>query len=272
MKIHVGAAFDQGYMPKMAKYQFLDTFNALKNVEKFALVLDGSSDLIKNLSTRYPTINFFPVGKFDFRAAGQMRVTPSPQYGAFIDHTPWIKDDEYVFFIDGDITIQRQFHQNEIDSFTKNPDSVVATFNCRGDNSMRAELLHIKPDAELWKFRIAFGDIDSMPLYNLGVMSMSGREWRRFIDIYSRFFDEWDSMLRHHAANQFFMSWIFNTQDFKLFDPSSDFVKNIHSHCHEGSAIEYFGLKRKNGMIVRGEEVVMLPHAHLHPAWQHLLI
>lgn len=271
MKIHVGAAFDEGYMPKVTAYRFLETFDELKNAEKFVMLIDGSSQFVETLSTKYPTIKFFSVGKFDFRVPGQMRVTPSPQYGAFIDHTPWIEDGDYVFFIDGDITIQRQFTQEEIDAFTKDPDRAALTMNGRGNHSMATELLHLKPDAQLWQFRKVFGDIDNMPIYNLGVMSMSGKEWRRFISIYEYHFEMWNRMLVHHAANQFFMTWIFNTQGFKLYDPHSDFVKNIHSHCHEGSAIEYFGLKRKDGKIVRGNDVVLLAHAHLHPMWQHLL-
>jgi len=272
--IHVGCAFDEKYIPKMKQYQFLETFSQLSGVGLFALVTDGKPELLDNLRQVFPTVRFESVKKSDYRVPGQMAVLPSPQYGAFIDHTPWVKDDDHVLFIDGDITVQRQFHREEIDRFTSEPARAALTMNARGDGSMLTELLHLYPQAPVWQFEATFGPIARMPLYNLGVMGTTPPEWRRFLGIYERFFPEWDRMLRHHASNQFFMSWIWNTQDFKMYDPQSEFVKNFHSHCHEADSIRYFGLKRdpRTGTIHRNGQVVMLAHAHLHPAWQGLLV
>lgn len=272
MAIHFGCAFDQAYIPKMWQYAFLQSFSALEGVEKFALV-DVSDDIMRQLREMFPTIRFEMVRKTQYRVQGQIKVLPSPQYGAFIDFVPWVKDDDHVVFIDGDITVQRQLRQDEIDAFTKEPDRMAATMNARGDGSMKTELLHLNPKLsnQLWMFEKVFGDL-SKPLYNLGVMGLNPPEWRRFLKIYEDNFDFWDSMLRHHASNQFFMSYMLNNLGFKLYDPTSDFVKNFHAHCHEADSIRYFGLKRgPDGRIMRGSEAVLLAHAHLHPSWQHLL-
>lgn len=279
--IYVGAAFDEGYMGKMSQYQFLETLDQLGSfhsgsVRCFAQIMDGKEPLLSQLHEKFTNITFVCVPKKSYKLQEQMKILACPQYGAFLQFMGELNDNDYVFFVDGDITIQRPFTNDELTAFTLSPETCLLSLNGRGDHSMREELLAMCPEKKdtLWQFHQSFGNIDTMKVYNCGVIGMSALNWKRLLNDYTSLFSWASRMLTHHASVQWFISYIINTRGYKIYDPFTDFVKDIHVNCHEDTSIQFFGLKRhpQTRQIFRQNgSLPMFAHAHLHPRWQHLL-
>lgn len=275
VEIHVGTSFTLSYLPKMQEYRFLETFSQLQNVKLFAQIIDGDPDTVAKFSEMFPTIRFSGVPLLSYQVSEQMKTVACPQYGAFIDYVEDLGMNDYVFFIDADITVQRQFTEAELKKI-KNEMPVIVSLNARGGHSMTEELMVLDPTAgpRLWQFRQTFGDIDRRPVFNCGVIGMNVSTWKRTLTTYKANYPVWSQMVKHHASVQWFLSFMFNSMGttYRLADYNTDFVKDIHSHCHEATAIQFFGLKRRNGVIVRPNgNAVLFAHAHLHPRWQELL-
>lgn len=271
MSIYVGTNFTQMYYPVIRQYRFLETLEALRGVEKFALVTDFRPEFMAWLQATFKTIRFIPFSMSKVSIPDQVTQVSSLQYGDFIDHVPGLADNDYVIFIDSDITIQRQFTEEELRTLEEQALTYLS-LNARGNHSLTEELSVISQNPDLATIKIEFGDIDRMACFNTGVIGNQVTEWKRARDIYVESYPRWSKLIRHKAAVQWFESWLYQNRNFKMFDPRSEFVKNIHAHCHEGSAIQFFGLKRdQEGMIVRGDVPVLFAHAHYHEAWQHML-
>jgi hypothetical protein len=271
--ICVATNFSQMYYPVIRQYKFLETFEALREVKKFALITDFRPEFLAWLRSTFKTIEFIPVDVSKLKLQEQLAQVSSLQYGEFIDLLPELKPEDYVIYIDSDITIQRQFTDVELNMFRASPDATYLSLNARGNGTLTEELAVLNPNPNLELIRSLFGDTDAYACYNTGVIGNCVHNWGMARDIYLKGFPSWKRAIAHKAAVQWFESWLYQTQGFKLFDARSEFVKNIHAHCHEGSAIQFFGLKRDaDGYIVRGDVPVLFAHAHLHQSWQHLLV
>lgn len=269
-RVIVGTSFDEGYLPKMQQYSFLESLEWLNADYKFALVLDCRPELISDLGVKFKTIEFISVPKRSIRLPQQMALLACPQYGAFVEHVPSLRDDDYVFFIDGDITCQRQFHDFELARLRKDAKLLVSP-NGRGDHSFHDELLVLDGAVRMWQHEITYGDLRKLKVFNCGVIGQTVSEWKRTLSLFEKYFPTWS--LKHHASVQLHLCWLFQTQKFEMFDPWSRFPQRIHANCHEEDSIRFFGLSRRTDGIIVGPDGVppLFAHAHLHPRWQHLL-
>ena len=281
MTTHVVTNFSQAYYGTMQQYHFLESYSQLRDVQKTAFVLDYKPEFLAWLKETFPSVNFIGKDKKTYKLQEQLADVPSLQYGEFIDDVPGLQDNDYVFFVDADATVQRQFTKDELETFACKPNLTFLTMNARGGHSLAEELMVLEQNPKFDDLFKEFGNIEGLVCFNTGLIGNSPPNWRRARDYYIANFPRWHKLITHKAAVQWFESWMYQTQGFELFDPHSEFVKNIHSHCHEATAIQFFGVKHDaDGYLVRqttyeplaGQTVpVLFAHAHLHPQWQHLL-
>ena len=244
------------------------------------LCVEWSSEALAALRKAAPSVEVVSVGSNICTLPEAWKLIKTVQYGDFLNSVQDLKEDDYVFFIDADITIQRSFYQHEVDALLADTNKVYATFNARGDNSLWTELQVLGYKGHPMTINQCFPNIRTLPCYNGGVLGMSPANWRKLRDQYKSHFKFWNTLVSHHASVQFFISYLLGSRSFKMHDASQWWVKDISSHCHEEDSIKFFNIARGlDGGIYRRDDrsgqigwaPVMLAHAHLHTAWQHLL-
>jgi hypothetical protein len=268
MNIHVGASFTESYYPKVAEYCFLESLNDMEGVKKFVILFDVSTDFYSDLVAKFKNIKFVRTERSWYKLQEQLNLVACLQYGEFIDYVPDLKDDDYLFFVDADMTVQRTFDVNERQVILEHPHHTLLQMNLHANETLREELGMLGV-GDVARIESKFGDTSKLLCFNAGVIGQSPQRWRKARDFYMANFPEWNKYIAHHASTQWFQSWMYQTQGFFLHKPMSDFVTGIHAHAHLWTSVRDFRIRKDdNGFVVRdtiaGPVPVIFAHSHFN--------
>jgi len=185
------------------------------------------------------------------------------QHGEFIKSDGFdelVADDDIVFFTDGDIILQRNLTEEELNKFRKLKDGdVFVGYNASPIDTLKDELARLYPVGILTrifgilpkKFRT---DLSKIKIYNTGVLVMNKRTWKSLLIEYHKLFPEVDRLLRHYAKQQWLLSFIVGTMNFNIIEMGYE----IHNHRHYPSPV---GTRvDANEVVYYNNKIVLFKH------------
>lgn len=144
------------------------------------------------------------------------------QHGEFInsDYFDKFKDDDIIFFTDGDVYLQRGLFEDE-KNFLRNlgDNEVWVGYNAGKDDKLEDEFNRLSPSGV-----VNINDYHGIKCYNTGILCMNKRTWLKLSSIYCSLFELVDVMFSHYAKQQWLISYIL--KDFNVIEMSY----LIHNH------------------------------------------
>ena len=185
------------------------------------------------------------------------------QHGEFIKSDGFdelVAADDIIFFTDGDIILQRNLTEEELNKFRKFKDGdVFVGYNASPVDTLKNEFARLSPVGFLpvkfgilpVKFRT---DLSKIKIYNTGVLAMNKRTWKNLLIQYNRLFPDVDRLFRHYAKQQWLLSFIIGTMDFNIIEMSYE----IHNHRHYPSPV---GTRvDANNIVYYKDKMVLFKH------------
>lgn len=201
---------------------------------------------------RWPHIS--QVGIETERNHGAPAETECIQHGSFLQALPGDPDDVLVY-TDGDITMQRRPHDDEIDWLANFPDNrVSAGWNSGPDETLLLEAARLHPRVQ-YEHELAarFGEmIYTAPCFNVGVCVARRSTWER---IYHQYMLDWPLACETfgHAARQ---QWLICREFTALGLDIQVMPQTFHSHGHYGipAGVTYSDC---GGVLFAGQPVLL---------------
>lgn len=235
----------------------------IKNIEPYLKSIEKNSNFDLNLfillsNTKYEyqsnnikTLMMLP-NKFKYKTKINCL-----QHGEFLDSEmfdDFVKDDDVIFYTDGDIILQRSLNTSEYEWFKNiNHDEVMIGYNASIDDNLKLEFDRLSPQKNL-SFEL-MNDFSKIKCYNTGVMGMTKKTWRKLLMFYGPLFPKINQTLQHYAKQQWLICFVFGTQGFKITELNYD----IHNHKHYVSPM---GTElRDDKMVYYNNKLVLFRHA-----------
>ena len=237
-------------------------------VKRFVILFDVSNDFYDDLVSKFKNIKFVRTERSWFKLQEQLNLVACLQYGEFIDYVPELYENDYVFFVDADMTIQRSFSAHEAETIENHPHHTILQMNLHANETLREELGMLGVH-DIERIESKFGDTSKFLCFNAGVIGQSPARWRKARDFYMANFPEWNKYISHHASTQWFQSWMYQSQGFFLYSPMTEFLILIHAHAHLWTSVRDFRIRKdENGFVVRdtitGPTPVIFAHSHFN--------
>lgn len=178
------------------------------------------------------------------------------QHGEFIKSVlldEETNEEDIIFFIDGDVILQRSLTEEEITKFKSIGDNeVFVGYNAGPQDTLANEYFRIQPTFKIDESMIL--DYSKIKVYNTGVLAMNKKTWRKLSEKYVEVFPKVENMFGHYAKQQWCISFILGTSDFVVKEIGYD----IHMHSHYATPNgKYFD---KNNVLHFNEKVVLFAH------------
>jgi hypothetical protein len=253
-KLILATGSDNSYLNKIISY--LDSIEINSNFDLNFLIYLGYDDINLN----YEKIKTLKISPSIIESPSQINCI---QHGEFIKSDGFdelVAADDIVFFTDGDIILQRNLTEEELNKFRKFKDGdVFVGYNASPVDTLKNEFAKLSPVGFLpvkfgilpVKFRT---DLSKIKIYNTGVLAMNKRTWKNLLIQYNRLFPDIDRLFRHYAKQQWLLSFIIGTMDFNIIEMSYE----IHNHRHYPSPV---GTRvDANNIVYYKDKLVLFKH------------
>lgn len=253
-KLILATGSDNSYLNKIISY--LNSIEINSNFDLNFLIYLGDDDIHLTYK-KIKTLKISP------------SIIESPNQNHCIQHGEFIKSDGFdelvanndiVFFTDGDVTLQRNLTEDELNKFRNFQDGdVFAGYNESPTQTLKDEFARLYPVGLLpgifgilpKKFRT---DLSKIKIYNTGILAMNKRTWKKLLIEYHRLFPDVDKLFRHYAKQQWLLSFIIGTMNFNIMEMSYE----IHNHRHYpspvGTSVD------ANNIVYYNDKVVLFRH------------
>ena len=177
------------------------------------------------------------------------------QHGEFIKAEGFddiVGDDDVIVFTDGDMILQRNLNEVELNKFRglKYGDVFIG-YNASPEDTLEKEYRRLLPTGSIPEnFRV---DLTKIKCYNSGVIAATKSTFRKLLNHYSEMYGEVDKMMRYYPKQQWLISFIIGTKDFNIIEMGYD----IHNHSHYPTAK---GSNINKGVVIYNGEVVLFKH------------
>ena len=242
-KIILATGSDLNYLPKMSTY--LKSIEKNSNFDKNILVFLNNS----KINLPYKKINIVNVYPESVKQ-------PSPinclQHGDFLNSPEWdeiAEDNDIICFTDGDMNLQRNLTEKEINMIRLFYDGdVFVGYNASPDDTLLNEYHRLSPRCALSN---DFKYIDKIKVYNTGVLMMNKKTWKILLNEYIEKYPEIDPVFGHYAKQQWLISYIINTNNyFNVIEMGYHLHNHTHYKSPKGSVMDNSGIVRFNNDIV----------------------
>ena len=178
------------------------------------------------------------------------------QHGEFVKSKIFndlTNDNDVIFFTDGDIEIQRNLTEEEIERFKNfNDNDVYVGYNASPTDTLYAESLRLGIIDE--KSNLLKHNLKSIKVYNTGVLAMNKKTWLKLMNQFIEYYPEVNNTFSHYAKQQWLLSFLINTKGYNVQEMSYE----IHNHKHFPSPI---GTRQdSNGLVYFNEKMVLFKH------------
>jgi len=221
IKIVIATGSDFKYLKKINSY--LKSLELNSNFDENILVFLGEEDLKMNNS------------KLSLAKQSPLTVkAPNPnnclQHGEFI-FNPYFdnfKDEDIVFYTDGDMYMQRNLTEDEIFMYRSFKDGdVYVGYNKSPDDNLFDESLRLGYKG------INFPEFDvdwkTIKVYNTGILAMNKKTWVKLTNDYISLYPLVCEMFNHYARQQWLISFLIGTKsDYNIIEMPYE----IHNHRH----------------------------------------
>lgn len=245
-KLILATGTDNNYLGKIQPYlgSIIDNSNFDHNVLAFL-----SEDEIKMKSDK---ITLTKISPSKLRAKN---INNCIQHGEFIygDFFNDLDDNDIIFFTDGDIILQRNLTEKELEEYRNFKDGdVYVGYNESPTDTLENESQRIGQIIPTPSELVA--DWSKVKIYNTGVLAMNKKTWLRLLEDYIVLFPIVETTFRHYAKQQWLLSFIIGTKDYNIIE----MPYHIHNHKHYpspiGSRID------NNGTVFFNDSVVLFKH------------
>ena len=242
-KLILATGSDDSYLFKMDPY--LRTIESNSNFDENILIYLGDKKLHSFIGNiRILTINPSKI------------VSPNEnnciQHGEFIKSDGFddlVNDEDVIFFTDGDMFLQRNLTEDEINYFKSfKDDDVYVGYNASIYDTLKNEYYRLLPTNILPNiFNI---DMSKYKIYNTGVLAMNKKTWTKLCNYYNKYYSEINVMFTHYAKQQWLISFIIGTMDFNIIEMGYDLHNHTHYPSPVGTTIDDDGVVKFENKIV----------------------
>jgi hypothetical protein len=178
------------------------------------------------------------------------------QHGEFLkskelfDNT---NDDDVIFFTDGDIEIQRPLTEEEIIQYKNfKDDEVYVGYNAHPEDTLLDEAHRLGRTSKPSRF---FNyNLGKIKVYNTGVLAMNKKTWLKVMKEFINLYSEVDATFIHYAKQQWLLSFIFGTMDYKVHEMPYDIHNHLHYESPKGTHQD------ENGVVYFNNKKVLFKH------------
>ena len=246
MKIVLATGSDLNYLNRINNY--IDTIIKNSNFDENVLVYLGDEDVQIN-SDRIKLTKITPSS---ILARNSINCLQHGEflYGKFFDG---LNDNDVIVFTDGDMSLQRNLNEEEITFLKQFKDGdVYVGYNSSPTDTLYNESFRLGitgPSFDDFNF-----DWKSIKIYNTGVLCMNKKTWGRLLEEYLKLYPKIDTMFGHYAKQQWLISFIIGTQDYKINEMP------YHIHLHNHYEIPEGGMKDENNIAYYNNKIVLFKH------------
>jgi hypothetical protein len=211
-------------------------------------------DVSNDFKAKYPKVQFI-YQKFE-SVVSEITDKYCLQHGAFMDVLDFVNDNDIIIFSDGDVIIQRDINESEInllETFTDN--DIGCNMNNFKARSLESDYNLLQPLVPYSEIKKAFGFIHNFKEfigYNTGLLIGKPKAWRYLRKAYKRYYPYIEKTCLHYAKQQLLINIITQSEMKTIEVPQT-----IHTHGH-------FGLppfaRYDNGLLKVGDELVLFRH------------
>ena len=250
MKIILATGSDRNYINKIEPY--LKSIESNSNFDKNILVYVGEDDM----SLPYKNID---VVNLPINNIKSLNINKCVQHGDFLNSESFnfiTKDDDIIIYTDGDMILQRNLSDDELNFYKSFKDGDVYV----GYNESPTDTLEQEAN-RLFKTGIISTGIETnlwgkTKAYNTGVLAMNKRTWRTLLNYYNELYPLVDPMFYHYAKQQWLISYIIGVKpEFNVIEMGYD----IHNHTKYQSPEGTF--RDQNGDVYFNNKKVLFKHA-----------
>lgn len=242
-KLVLATGADDGYISRINNY--IGSIESNSNFDENLLIYLGHRELNSTLKK----LKILKISPFQLVSPNQNNCIQHGEFIKALGFDELVGDDDVIFFTDGDMWIQRNLTEDEINYFKSFKDGdVYVGYNASIDDTLKNEYYRLGPTKILPEvFNI---DMSKYKIYNTGVLAMNKRTWNKLVGYYNMYFKEVNQMVHHYAKQQWLISFIIGTMDFNIIEMGYD----IHNHTHypspEGTTIDEDGVVRFENKVV----------------------
>lgn len=249
MKLILATGSDLNYLSKMRPY--LKSIETNSNFDKNILVFVGEDEM--HLPFKNIEIANLPINNIQ-----SLNMNKCVQHGDFLNSEMFnsITDDEdLIIYTDGDIILQRNLTDDEINFYKSFKDGdVYVGYNASPTDTLDDEANRLGKTGIISP-EIKIGVWKTTKVYNTGVLVMNKKTWKNLLGKYNELYPSVEPMFYHYAKQQWLISYIIGTDgDFNVIEMGYD----IHNHKHypspEGTAQD------QNGDVYFNNKKVLFKH------------
>jgi calcineurin-like phosphoesterase family protein len=224
-KLILATGSDFKYLERIQPY--LKSLETNSNFDENILVLLSDDDY----KLDSPKILLAKQSPSSVRALSPINCT---QHGEFI-FAPYFdkfKDNDIIFYTDGDMNIQRNITEVEREMYSNFKDGdVYIGYNASPTDTLYDEAPRIGYNGRM--FPEFFNDNwREVKVYNTGLIAMNKKTWKRLANDYVPLYPLVDVMFSHYAKQQWLISFLINTKpEYNVMEMPYD----IHNHRHYSS-------------------------------------
>lgn len=164
-----------------------------------------------------------------------------------------VNNEDIIFFTDGDMTLQRPLHSDEIDMIKKfKDDDVYIGYNFSPNDNLYDEYFRLNPTGKI--SNTFSSDFKKIKCYNTGVIAMNKKTWKKLHNFYTEMFCDVDPMFNHYAKMQWLICYILATKNFNIIEMGYDIHNHTHAPSPIGTSID------KNGIVQYNNKIVLFKH------------
>lgn len=247
MKLVLATGSDSNYLNRISNC--IRSISSNSNFdENYLVYLQRSNEAVSfiapNVSSTYVNIN-------EIKALNQNNCI---QHGEFIKarYLKELDDEDVIVFIDGDVEIQRPYNKKE-ESILRGlkDDYVYVGYNAGVTDTLYDEYKRLGPTMRVHE--IFDVDLESLKVYNTGVLAMNKKTWNKLSERYIELFPFVDKMFTHYAKQQWLISFIIVTEMNVI---EMDYT--VHNHTHHGIVPE--STKDADRKVYYRGELVLFKH------------
>jgi hypothetical protein len=222
-KLILSTGSDLNYLSKMRPY--LKSIESNSNFDKNILVYVGEDEM----SLPYKNIDVVNLPVNNIQSLNNNKCV---QHGDFLNSESFnsiTEDSDVIIYTDGDIILQRNLSEDEINFYKSFKDGDVhvgynaSPTDTLGDESKRlgrTNFISSEINIDVW---------ENKKVYNTGVLGMNKKTWKYLLKKYNELYPSVSPMFHHYAKQQWLISYIIGTDtSFNIIEMGYD----VHNHRH----------------------------------------
>lgn len=223
MKLILATGSDLNYLNKMRPY--LKSIESNSNFDMNVLVFVGDDEI----QLPYKNINIVNLPLSNIQS---LNINKCVQHGDFLNSPQFdsiTSDDDIIIYTDGDIILQRNLSDEEVEFYKSFKDGdVYVGYNASPTDTLSDEATRLG-NTGIVSPHIKIGLWPTTKVYNTGVLVMNKRTWKKLLETYNTFYPYVEPMFHHYAKQQWLISYIIGVnEEFNVIEMGYD----VHNHKH----------------------------------------